>query len=540
VKTVLILGGGIMQVPAVRIARQKGWRVVVADGNENVVARAMCDSFERVDLKDKEGMLQLARRLSAGGGLDGVFTAGTDFSATVAWVCERLGLPGISYQTAQRATDKFLMRTAFQAAGVPIPRFMGVSVEDDLSRLAPAFPFPVVVKPVDNMGARGVRRIDSLEQLAAALRAAVALSRSGRAIVEEFMDGPELSLDAIVYRGRITICGVADRHIRFPPYFVEMGHTMPTALETEQVEAAERVFSEGIRALEIDNGAAKGDIKLSSSGPMVGEIAARLSGGYMSGWTFPLSSGVEVTSAALDIAVGLAPDGTAPRWKKTSAERAFISIPGTIRGIEGVEQARTEKGVREIFLRVEPGSKVTFPTNNVEKCGNVISCLDSRAEAVAAAEKAASRILLRLSPENSETDGFLFSAQLLSDGWDAFTLSDSSNREALQAMAPFQGEPDALSAEGPIRICLIPSVDGEQGRDWHGLPLVEAIRRIGELCRAVFQTDMGRGDVFVLGSVFWRAILRGGVQGAVYLLDSIREASKRGEAAGMLGRICGA
>mgnify|MGYP002388944453 CR=1 FL=1 len=121
------------------------------------------------------------------------------------------------------------------------------------------------------------------------------------------MDGPELSLDAIVWRGRVTVCGVADRIIRFPPFFVEMGHTMWSALPADDRSAVERVFTDGIRALGIDNGAAKGDIKLTSRGPMVGEIAARLSGGYMSGWTFPLASGVEVTRAALRVAAGLEP-----------------------------------------------------------------------------------------------------------------------------------------------------------------------------------------------------------------------------------------
>ena len=113
-----------------------------------------------------------------------------------------------------------------------------------------------------------------------------------------------VSLDAIVYKGTVTVCGVADRHVFFPPNFVELGHTMPTSLDEKAVGRIVAVFEAGIKAIGIDFGAAKGDLKLTRTGPMVGEIAARLSGGYMSGWTFPLSSGVEVTEAALNISVG--------------------------------------------------------------------------------------------------------------------------------------------------------------------------------------------------------------------------------------------
>ena len=92
--TILVLGAGIMQVPAIRIAKARGWRVIVADGNARAEGRDLCDRFENVDLKDREGLLVLARECAASGGLDGVFTAGTDFSTSVAYVAEKMGLPG--------------------------------------------------------------------------------------------------------------------------------------------------------------------------------------------------------------------------------------------------------------------------------------------------------------------------------------------------------------------------------------------------------------------------------------------------------------
>ncbi len=554
--TVLILGGGIMQMPAVRIAKAKGWRVVLADANPDAIARDVCDGFHLVDLKDKEGMADLAARLKENLGLDGIFTAGTDFSSTVAWACEKLGLPGIPYKTAMNATDKCLMRAAFDKNGVPSPSFACWTGAEDPRSSASGIPYPIVVKPVDNMGARGVRRVEDPEELEKACAAALALSRSRRVIIEEYMEGPELSLDAVVYRGEITVCGVADRHIRFPPYFVEMGHTMPTELDAMTARKVEEVFAAGIRAVGIETGAAKGDIKLTKRGPMVGEIAARLSGGYMSGWTFPLSSGVEVTEAALNIAVGLPPGDLKPRWNKISVERAFISIPGRVMCVEGVEEARKASGIKEVFLRATPGSQVVFPTNNVEKCGNVISCHRSRRTAIREAEYALSKISIRLFPLEEASDGFLFAMRPESaasstlsgrvasptlsgrDGLDAFTVTNMRNVRALAEMPAFLGDESRIGNIDVMPVIALPKLKSEWSRDWHGRSFGDALADVEKRGGIEFRTRYGE-DGFVLGKAFWRAFLRGGTQGALYLLDSLREAEKKRRLREYLSKIWG-
>jgi biotin carboxylase len=535
--TVLILGGGVMQVPAIRIARAKGWRVVIADGNPNAVARGMCDSFETVDLKDLDGMTALAHRLSREGGLDGIFTAGTDFSTTVAHVAEKMGLPGIGWDTALRATDKVLMRQAFERAGVPSPRFSCWTGNGDPVAILGSIRPPVVVKPADNMGARGVRRVDDQGDLASACEAALALSRSRRVIVEQYMDGPELSLDAVVYRGEISVCGVADRHIFFPPYFVEMGHTMPTDLGGAEVKEVKDLFCSGIRALGIREGAAKGDIKLTPDGAKVGEIAARLSGGFMSGWTYPLSSGIEVTDAALNIAVGLPPGNLEPLWSKTSAERAFISIPGRVREVLGAEDARRISGIRDVFLRVSPEQEVVFPKNNMEKCGNVISLAESRVEAIRAATHATSTILIRLHPFHPLTDEFLF--HRVEDGGVAcaYPIWNRAPRAETAGMKEYRGDPSGLRADAPIPVLSPRSIGEERAVDWNGLDLWAALSRLIQSGRITLVDGPGSGG-FLLGGLFWRSLWRGGMQGALYLLDCLTEASRKGTTMRYLSSIC--
>jgi hypothetical protein len=382
------------------------------------------------------------------------------------------------------------------------------------------------VKPVDNMGARGVRRVDDAPALREACGAALSLSRSSRVIIEEFMEGPELSLDAIVYRGEVTVCGVADRHISFPPAFVEIGHTMPTDLGAAEVRQIIEGFEAGIRAIGIDNGAAKGDMKLTPRGAMIGEIAARLSGGYMSGWTFPLSSGVEVTEAALNIAVGLPPGDLAPRINRTCAERGVISIPGKVQSVEGEGTARGIPGVEEVFLRVGAGDETLFPANNVQKSGNVIAVGESRAQAIDAARRGIGEIVIRLRPEEDRTSRFLFHEA----GNDAFSPLPPAARQLISRLPLYRGDPLRVDASGTLGVEALDEIG--EAEDWHGARLADAVSRALRLGGAVLRPE-GDGSPFLLSGFFWRAIVRGSLQGGLYVLDSVRAAA----AAGRLGEL---
>ncbi len=535
-KTIFILGAGVMQLPALRAARAMGWRVIAADGNPEAEGIGLADRFVHVDLRDREAMADAVRRCRENGGVDGVFTAGTDFSSTVAWAAERCGLPGIGFETALNATDKVRMRTVFRERGVPQPSFAALGPDDDPGNVLAALAFPLVVKPVDNMGARGVRRVDTPRELETAVKEALGFSRSGRVIVEEYVAGPEFSLDALVYCGEPVLCGLAERHICFEPYFVEMGHTMPAELAGDARDAITDVFFRGIRALGIENGAAKGDIKLSAAGPVVGEIAARLSGGYMSGWTYPFASGVSPTRAALRIAVGLPPGDLTPRRHEVSAERALISMPGVVASVEGAAAARAGTGIRELFLRVAPESTVNFPRNNIQKCGNVISQAPSRAEAVRRAQEALAALFIRLRPAMRASDEFLFGE--VPAVFHAFHPVEKADVSALEAMPAWTGDPSRYDPASPL-VAAWPGGERAPMVDWHGLPADHALEAVRVRTGLRFAAP-GRVEGCVLGKVFWRAFLRAGAQGAVYLLDTLKAGTAGGKspAAYLRGLSC--
>jgi len=523
-ETIIILGAGVMQGPAIKIAEELGFYTVALDGNANAPCVSMADRFEQIDLKDRISIETLARELQGNCSRLGIMTAGTDFSASVAWVCEKLNLPGIPYEAALNASDKSRMRACFRRNGLPSPDFFTIT-EDNTFDTIP-LPLPLVIKPVDNMGGRGCRRINTAEEFPEASREAIKHSRSGRAIIECFMDGPEFSVDAIVYHGEITICGLADRHIFFPPFFIEMGHTMPTVIEEEKQKAILDTFCEGIRALGIAGkeniSAAKGDIKLTAKGPMIGEIAARLSGGYMSGWTYPYSSGVLPIKAAILAAMGRKPEQLIPEKKWTCSERAFISIPGTVKTIKGSEQAKEIPYVNDLFLLVKEGGKVSFPENNVSKCGNIIASAPDRASAINACETASRSILIRLEPLNSDTSEFLKQTHKRKETSffppDAFVLTEKLSEDL--AHLPEFDIPDAK----PDSPCIFPfpAFTSSDIKDYMGRTIDETLEA-ARLLTGFSLPLAGKNaeNNVILGKSFWAALVRGGYQGAVYYIDNL-------------------
>ena len=583
----LILGAGLMQRPAIQAAKSLGCQVVLVDGNPQALCVPEADFFVHLDLKDKDGIKELALQLLSQGCLQGVFTAGTDFSATVSYVGEACGFPVHTYQAACNASDKALMRSCFQKASVPSPAFTQVAslasqgdqsgaqvqrqpgthfqsqpgthfqsqpgthfqnqLEALLSQNTLFGHYPLVVKPVDNMGGRGCRLAGSQQELVAAIQDAQAHSRSGRAIVEEYMDGPEFSIDALVYNGTVTICGFADRHIFFPPYFIEMGHTIPTSICQKDKLALIATFVEGIHALGLTCGAAKADIKLTAKGPMVGEIAARLSGGYMSGWTFPYSSDFFLTQQAAALALGREPElllecrrpveGLPQNLPFTvyevasqryCGERAWISIPGKVKAVHGLEKAASCAGVQDVLPRSKAGDMVTFPRNNVEKCGNILAVDTTWEGAATKAQQAVKTIILQLEPHQAETDSFLSRPLEQENSFPpaAFTLSQPQRQELSVYLSSLQSDFDPTKTLlEQLPPCLLPHLDSLV--DWNYRSLRETVVLAQEILSTSIQATFHGGKSFHHGKTpslaeLWQACILGGVQGLLYVLESSR------------------
>ncbi|OQY33885.1 MAG: hypothetical protein B6241_06640 [Spirochaetaceae bacterium 4572_59] len=515
---IMILGAGVMQLPAYKAAKKNNWISIGADGNPDASCRQLADYFIPVDLKDRVRLTEKASEFKEKIGLDGVFTCGTDFSTSVAWIAAELNLPGIPYKAALNCTDKIRMRSVFAENSVPSPAFVEVSEDMDISRVTKNLNYPLVVKPVDNMGGRGVIKVLSPESLEEAVKEAIRFSRTDRAIMEEFMEGPEFSLDSLIKDGELHVTGFADRHIFFPPCFIEMGHTLPTSLSEKDKKEIIRVFGLAVKALGITNGAAKGDIKLCSDGVMIGEIAARLSGGYMSGWTYPYASGVPLVEMGMKIAMAMDPGDFNEPESDSSSERAFISIPGTVKEIKYLDEAHDIDGVMDLFLRVEEGDQVIFPVNNVTKCGNVLALGKTREEALASSEAAVKRIRILLEPGSLETENYM--KMPLSHGFPP-SAYESQENSWCKTEGFFEFNPD-FSMTYTIHPLPVPVSEDPlySIKDWHGISIGEALTELKNE-KDIVVTEGGEWTLF--SRHLWFSLLRGGIQGALWFLERNEE-----------------
>lgn len=530
-KVVMILGAGLMQGPAIQAAKELGYKTVVADANPLAVCAKDADLFKAVDLKDKEGLLSLAKDIDKDGqsSLAAVFTAGTDFSANTAFIAQNFSLSGHSYESCLNASNKIRMRECFARDEVPSPSFKEVdkNILAEIENLAKEgkVDFPKVIKPVDNMGGRGCRLARNKDELHEALLTAIKNSRSGKAIFEDYMEGPEFSIDSVVYDGTLTITGFADRHIYYPPYFIETGHTIPSAIDEKMKAELIATFALGIKSLGLTEGVAKADIKYTKNGPMIGEIAARLSGGYMSGWTYPLSSNLFLTKEALKISLGKKPNEllkkrTPINWIPhksvkeknppfelfevksdfVSAERAWLSIPGKISFIKGFEEAQKSEGVKELFPRNKAGDEVDFPRNNVEKCGNIITVADTYEKAGELARLAVNKITLVLELKNKKTDDFLLNVETKDErGFPPSAFSVDIDWSKVKNIPENSNISSYIPEE--LKSCLAEIFD------WNRCSFKEVVERFDELMPKHKELD---------GKSFWQAAIRGSIQAMLY------------------------
>lgn len=522
---IIILGGGVMQIPAIEIAKELGVLSICFDGNPNCLGAGLADRFYPIDLKDYEKVLKQSALLKKEGLAHGIITVGTDFSFTVAYVSSKLGFIGNSLETGINTTNKGQMRKVLARAGVNIPQFFTIENIEQLAELKTEFELKLeqgveqgiyfqnsyVVKPVDSMGGRGTAMAKNFEQLKEFFNEAIKYSNSGQVIIEEYIEGPEFSIDAIVANGEIYLSGIADRTICYLPKFIEMGHTMPSSYDKGIIKAVIAEFEKAVKALKIVNGAAKGDIKYNGKA-VIGEIASRLSGGYMSGWTYPYSFDYSAIEATMQIALGLDFVPPPKQHKRYTSEMAFVSVPGIVQDIIGLEKARAAVGVRNLFLRVEKGSEVDFPDNNVEKCGNIISCGNTKEEAENNSALAIAEILIKLKPLESKTSKFLFENIRKAHMPNAYTCSEEFYQEQVANLAIYYNlEKNKF---------FIKNIQLPKGNCWNRL---SATKAYGILIKQGYIEEIAASDNLVEfpSDIFYTAFCRGGIQAIVWLADSL-------------------
>ena len=382
-KKLFIIGASQLQLPAIKKAKELGFYTAVADYNPEAVGIKYADEFFNVSTIDEKGICEAVKIFEA----DGIMTLATDMPMrSVAYTCEKLGLNGISYETAVKATDKGEMIKAFSENDVSHPWFFIAENEEEVNKIKDSIVYPCITKPTDNAGSRGVMLVQKEEDIEKAFCYSSENGRSGSVIIEEYMQGSEVSVEIIVTNGNVHVLQVTDKLTTGAPHFVEMGHSQPSRLSDDEVNSIKLLAEKAVKAVGISDGPAHVEIMLTKDGPKMVELGARMGGDCITTHLVPLSTGIDMIKATIDVACGINPDIT-KKFEKGSAIR-YLSVPsGVIRSIEGVDEALRIDGVKEITIAKNVGDTVGKIGSSVDRAGFVIAQADTAEEAVAICEK---------------------------------------------------------------------------------------------------------------------------------------------------------
>lgn len=399
----MVIGAGPNQIPMIRAAIGRGLNVVATDMDPDAPGFLLCREHGIVSTRDVEGSIKYAAEIHKRIPLSGVVTMASESAVTVYSVARELGLPGLDPDKAWLATNKVARQKAFFEAAVPSPRFAQANSLPEALLESEKIGWPVVVKPADSAGSRGVQLVLGPDDMEKAVEKIQSITRVEEFLIEEFLEGTEHSIEGVVIDGQVHWTGFSDRnydkkHI-YPPYFLEDGDTLPTTLTPEILEAGQDASTDAVRALGIDWGPVKGDILIDRDGPKMLEMASRLSGDYFCNETVPLHNGINLLEIVLDLSLGekIDPARFREKFHRGVALRYLWPKPGRVVKISGVEEVKEMKGVH--FFRWEPrwegigmGTVITPARSMGERLGSVMAFGKTREEAVERAENAVKKI----------------------------------------------------------------------------------------------------------------------------------------------------
>ena len=377
----LVLGAGAAQLGLLEAAAARDLTVIAVDGDPLAQGFAFATERAVISSEDEQGVERLARARS----VDGLVSPGADWPVGIAArVAERLGVPHpIDGATAVLATTKTRQRERFAAAGVLQPQ--------TFSTTDPEIPFPCVVKAPDRQGQRGLTLVRHRSGLASAVEAAAAESRGGGVLVEELIDGPEVTVNAVSVDGVFTPLTVTDRLLADPPAFgVALAHAWPSAHETGGVIEAART---AVEALGITNGPSYTQLRLGSDGrAYVVEVAARLGGGH-DAELCRAAVGVDLNDLAISFALGEPCEDVSQGARAGGACVLFLVAPeGVLLGMEGVEEAGEIQGVEWVRTYRQPGWRFGPLRRGADRAGAILATGSDRDDALARARRAAETV----------------------------------------------------------------------------------------------------------------------------------------------------
>ena len=384
----MVLAAGLLQIPVIKKAREMGYYVIAVDDDPDAPGMVLADkAIVPGGLMNEERLVAIAKEEH----IDGVIHPCSEVAMNVMGrINDELHLCGISKEIAIRATNKHLMREAFEKYGAPSPKSILTKDEEDAWNVfCNEFDTNAILKPSRNSGSRGIAKVVkgiSKDEFVALYRRALDESRDHQVLIEQFIEGPEFSVEVIVWQGIPHVLAVTDKKTTEAPYFVELGHNQPSLYPEDIQQKLKEGAIAGCKALGLTNCAAHCELKVQNNEAYLMEIGARMGGDFISTELTHLSSGIDMVAATIDTVLGVEPNLISIDEKHGVAIRYFTPKPGKVVSIENTE-ALNRNDVYDAEIYVKPGDVVREVKSSLDRSGHVIVTALTAKEAITAAER---------------------------------------------------------------------------------------------------------------------------------------------------------
>ena len=299
-KKIAIIGSGEFQEPLIFKAKQLGYETHVFSLRNNTKGEKEADFFYDINILNKQKILEICQNVK----IDGITTIASDITTgTVVYVAEKMGLIGNSSKCLEKTTNKYKMREALKEGNLIVPQYQLLQKEDNILDKIKKFSYPIIVKPIDRAGSRGVCKVNEEAELENAIKCAMKESFSKKVIVEEYVEGEEYSCECISVNGKHTRLAFTKKFTTGEPNFIETGHIQPVIFENQ--EDIEKTIFKALDSLDIKNGASHTEFKITSNDELkIIEIGARMAGDCIGSHLVELSTGIDYVKLVIDVALG--------------------------------------------------------------------------------------------------------------------------------------------------------------------------------------------------------------------------------------------
>lgn len=296
----IIIGANEFQNRIILKAKERNIETHVFAWKDGEIGESTADKFYPISIIEKENILNEAKKISP----NAVISIGSDLAMiTVNYVANYLNLVSNSEKSTLVSTNKYEMRKTFEENNIPSPKFIHITDKTILENLE--IEYPVIVKPTDRSGSRGISKVYNLKEMKEAIKEALESSFSNKALIEEYVEGREFSVEYISQNGKHNFLAVTEKFTTGEPHFIETAHMQPARITNKQEEMIKDVIPRALTALQIKNGASHSELKIDFNNNIkIIEIGARMGGDCIGSDLVEISTGYDFVNMVIDVSLG--------------------------------------------------------------------------------------------------------------------------------------------------------------------------------------------------------------------------------------------